>query len=261
MIGTLSDKQILASCKSGALVSKNFIRDNIKQCCYELRAGDTYYDLSSETPSKKIIIGRTDYILIKPHHTVVIITKEELNIQSNIVGRILSKGALFSLGLLPVNTYADPGFRGKIGLVFHNSSKNYLKIKPLQSIAKIEFSYINESVEIPYDGQHGFNSEIWPVRLDMILSPEEIKNDKRILSPIDELSQTYGNAFSDIVRRVSIIEKSFVLSSIIFFILMLLLIATIVNEEKIPTMISLLVGLVANIIYALLVFSFTKIKS
>jgi dCTP deaminase len=58
----------------------------------------------------------------QPGHRVVLITHEELEIPPNIIARIINKGSLFSIGLSPVCTYADPGFTGNLGVVTPNTS-------------------------------------------------------------------------------------------------------------------------------------------
>src|SRR5690606_30072793 len=132
------------------LITEEFEEKNIKQSCYELRASNIYYDINSA--DRKIELKEDEYILIKPKALVVIMTYETLEMPANILGRILTKGKLFSVGLLPVNTYADPGFSGRLGIVFSNLSNNYIKITPKESIAKIEFSKLENNVERPYHG-------------------------------------------------------------------------------------------------------------
>lgn len=87
----------------------------------------------------------------------------ELALPSNVLARILAKGQLVSLGILPVNTYADPGFEGRLGITLFNATRRYIAIKPGQPIAKIEFTVLNRDVERPYAGQHGYETEIWPI--------------------------------------------------------------------------------------------------
>ena len=98
-------------------------------------------------------------LLLKPKQTLVVITMESLRLPANVLGRILTKGVLFSIGILPVNTYADPGFSGRLGLVLHNLSNSYIRITPGDPIAKIEFSRLQNAVHRPYEGQHGYQTK------------------------------------------------------------------------------------------------------
>jgi len=204
-VGTLNDKQIIEMCRKQILIEKGFSEENVKQACYELRAGLVYYDLT--VGSDPIPVKDGESVLIKPRHLVVLITRESLLLPSDILGRILSKGSLFSLGLTPVNTYADPGFSGNLGIVFFNVSSKYVRIPVGMSIAKIEFSRLSKAVERPYDGQHGYQSSIWPIRTDLLMSDSQATKDHRVGTPIEELTLQYGEHFGALVKRVFVYER------------------------------------------------------
>src|SRR5262249_11293192 len=159
-------------------------------------AGSVYYELDGVTKSRNAIRhelgGPSEYVLLKPRQFVCVITLESLRLPANILGRILTKGQLFSVGVIPVNTYADPGFEGNLGIVLTNISNNYLKIKQNDPIAKIEFSKLRQPVEKPYVGQHGYQTKIWPIPVDMILTEAEILADPRIKNPLEELERVSG---------------------------------------------------------------------
>jgi dCTP deaminase len=142
-VGTINDEMIRSECAKKNLISKNFKPENITEACYELSASNIYYDLSNNYQRIDIKAENYPYILIKPKQSIVVITKEELNIPANVIGRVLTKGKLFSIGLMPVNTYADPGFKGNLGIILHNNSLKYLKISEDELIAKIEFLFFN----------------------------------------------------------------------------------------------------------------------
>lgn len=123
--GTLVDTDIKLYAKRGQLIKENFEEQNVKQACYELRVGNYYYDLNDY--NKRYEINEEDYIVLRPHQRCVIITLEKLFLPEDILGKIFAKGSLFSLGIAPVSTYADPGFYGRLGIVLHNTSNNFLK--------------------------------------------------------------------------------------------------------------------------------------
>src|SRR5690606_27101020 len=120
-------------------------------------------------------------------------------------------------GLLPVNTYADPGFQGNLGIILHNSSTNYLKIKEDELIAKIEFSVLNEPVQKPYNGQHGYKTKIWPIPVEYYLSEREIKSDSRIGSVDEEINQIYGERYSSIIKMLLGVERKLIIATISYF--------------------------------------------
>jgi deoxycytidine triphosphate deaminase len=123
-MGTLSDQEIIELGRAGALITQEFERDNVQQACYELRAGRVFYEPDKGNRRQTVIEG-SDF-LIKPKQLIVIITMESLELPADMLGRVLLKGRLFSLGLMPVNTYADPGFSGRLGIVLFNSAVAYV---------------------------------------------------------------------------------------------------------------------------------------
>jgi dCTP deaminase len=261
LIGTLSDKEIKSFCKDNKLIIDNFYESNIKQACYELRASKVYYDLADG--NRRYNLEDNEYILIKPKQSVVIITMETLKIPDDMIGKVLTKGKLFSIGLLPVNTYADPGFYGNLGIVFYNFSNNYIKIFPRESIAKIEFSKLKNSVEETYNGQHGHQTGVWLVPENMILTEEEIKKDKRIKSSDEEIKLSYGEHISKVITRVFKFERQLIFAGISYFLFSLILITILMLKGKpiISPIYIVLTGVVSNVIFTLIVYFSTNIRS
>lgn len=253
--GTLNDSNIIELCENhNLLIEKNYEKDKVKQCCYELRASVKYIILSRDEDSQSCSIDTDEegYILIKPHNQVVIITEEKLNIPDNIVGRIMTKGKLFSVGLIPVNTYADPGFKGHLGIVFSNISNNYIKINHLDSIAKIEFSKIIDSVNKSYTGQHGYETGIWPVPKDNILTKKEIKDDPKIFnSELDELESIYGKILGSQLKKIYKYHRGVMVAFSVYVIINLLLFL-LLDRDSITYFLSIFIGLITNIIWAII---------
>lgn len=255
--GTLSDRHILTLCKKGKLISGNFNDQNIKQACYELCASNIYWDLSEEEENRKKKLNSGEYILIKPKQLLVIITHETLCLPPNILGRILTKGKLFSIGLLPVNTYADPGFEGNLGIVFFNLSNNYLKIYPGESIAKIEFSKLQHAVLETYRGQHGYQTKIWPIPSDMILTKEEKNNDSRIKSIQGELKDSYGEDIALLTEKVFGYGVYLIYATVAYITFSMILLSVLIYKGYSVSIFSpfaaVILGVVSNIIFALII--------
>ncbi|RBW61416.1 hypothetical protein DS884_03660 [Tenacibaculum sp. E3R01] len=262
--GTLNDDEINKFCSSNVLISENFNAKNIKQACYELRASEIYYDL--DQPNKPIDLSKDgySYILIKPKQSVVIITFEHLNIPDYIISRILTKGKLFSIGLLPVNTYADPGFEGQLGIILYNSSSNYIKINPEDSIAKIEFSVLKNSVSKPYKSQHGYQTKIWPIPHSYILEEKDLKSDARIGDTHSEIVRIYGKKYSKVISRLLNVERKLILATIVYFTFSLLLLGITILIDKtdlFSPFYTIILGLVTNIISFYVIYFLDKNKN
>jgi len=196
---TLSDSDIETRIAAGELI-RNGSLTQLGPACYELRMGNVYYDLTEE--DKRIDANTNRTILIKPGHRVVLITLEELHIPHNIVARVTSKGSLFSIGLTPASTYADPGFSGNLGIVTQNVSDKYIQIPVGEPIAKVDFSLLSNTVRQPYRGQHGFQTQIWPIRHQLQKTYDEIKKDPRVESEILESYKILPRAIAVTLRQI-----------------------------------------------------------
>lgn len=243
--GTLSDAQLIAMGRERKLIAENFDERCVRQACYELRASNVYYDLADG--KKKYELPATGYILVKPKQLVVVITLESLELPNNVLGRILTKGHLFSAGLLPVNTYADPGFSGRLGIVLYNVSNNYLKLRQGAPLAKIEFSVLAEPVEKPYAGQHGYQTQIWPIPEDMVLSQSEVAEDSRIGSSEEEIALSYGPDVAQVIKRVFGYERRIILAAMASLMLMVVLIAVMAKTDWLGPVSGAIIGVVANL--------------
>jgi dCTP deaminase len=125
----------------------------------------------------------------------------------DVLARILAKGQLFSIGIVPVNTYADPGFRGRLGITLFNASHRHLVIKPGQEIAKIEFMKLNRPVSKPYSGQHGYETRIWPIPTHLYASRELLEKQHIQPHSLGEIERSYGPVVSSLEGRLRSYER------------------------------------------------------
>lgn len=196
---TLTDTDIAAEMTHGRLIKSGDI-GQLAGACYELRLGNVYYDLT-ET-DHPITLAQGEDILIKPGHRVVLITHEELDVPDDILARIVSKGSLFSVGLSPVATYADPGFSGQIGIVTQNVSDKYILLPQLEPIAKADFTRLTGTVNQPYRGQHGFRTQIWPIKHQLQKAHAQIAHDPRVKTEKEEGYLLLPQATASILRKL-----------------------------------------------------------
>jgi dCTP deaminase len=198
--GTLNDEDIAALAGQGHLITAEFSDECIRQACYELRASDTFWDLALADENKKLVLPNG--FLLGPKRSVVCIAKESLQLPPDVLGRVLTKGQLFSIGILPVNTYADPGFVGRLGITLWNASNRYVLIKPDQRIAKIEFARMPKPVRQPYVGQHGYDTAMWPVPYDLYADPNTEPFKALLGDTAAELDKSFGVAVGDLRRSL-----------------------------------------------------------
>lgn len=198
-MSTLSDAEIRKEVEENGLI-RNADLNGLSGACYELRMGDVYYDLSEG--GKRIALSQGEVALIKPGHRVVLITSEELLIPADILVRVVSKGSLFSVGLSPVATYADPGFSGNLGIVTQNISDSYIELPQGEPIAKADFTRLSSPAEKLYNGQHGFQMGIWPIKTHLQKAHSDVKSDGRVSSERAEALALMPSATRTIIRRI-----------------------------------------------------------
>lgn len=263
-MGTLNDLEIKNMCHNGELITEEFYENNVKQACYELRASNLYYDVYKSDCSIDINKNNYKYILIKPKQCVVIITKEKLDLPLDIIGRILTKGVLFSIGISAVNTYADPGFSGRLGIVLMNLSNNYIKIQENDSIAKIEFSRLNKSVSCGYSGQHGYETKIWPMPKEFYLTDDEIKKDDRIKDVFTEYEDMCGKELAIMLRKIFKYERRLFISTCIMMLICMFMLTISIKFESLSMIkefwSSVVIGILGSIIATRVYDRFTRRK-
>lgn len=256
--GTLNDTEIKNAVKSGELIIGDFNPDNVKQTCYELRAGNIYFDLSAGGTRHEI--KDDGIILFRPHQTIVVISKEKFSLPNNILARFLTKGSLFSIGFAPVNTYADPGFYGHMGIVMNNTSNNYLKIPCGAAIAKAEFDRLQNPVSVPYHGQHGFETGVWPMRSDYIIDRKQLSQYLPKYNELQEIKAIYGESVAEIIRRILITERRFVFATIILIVINMIIIGLSTGTDWLSPITNVILGIVTNVLYALVSLFVTHSK-
>ncbi|RUW75201.1 MULTISPECIES: hypothetical protein [unclassified Mesorhizobium] len=196
---TLSDVDI-----GKEIQAQRLLRDadprRLEGACYELRMGSVYYDLTEG--GKRIALTPGQMVLIKPGHRVVLITAEDFNVPSDILVRVVSKGSLFSVGLSPVATYADPGFSGNLGIVTQNISDKYIELPQGEPIAKADFTRLSTPAEHLYKGQHGFQVGIWPIKTHLQKEHSDVAKDPRVRSEKEEAFTLLPDATRTVIRRI-----------------------------------------------------------
>ncbi len=204
-LGTITKNEIKSLVKSDNLITKEYQKDRIKEACYLSYTSNEFFEIKNNT--KLIKIKNDEYFILKPNNSVVCKTAERFKIPTNMIARILLTGHYFSIGIAPVNTYADPGFDGHLGIVLTNTSKNYIKIFPNKPLVKIEFSYINGNSK-PYVGQHGGDLTIWPLRSDLILTEDELLKKSIDVNSISEAKEVHGIAIASMIESLQKSRKS-----------------------------------------------------
>lgn len=121
---------------------------------------------------------------------------------TDVLTRVISKGSLFSVGLTPVATYADPGFSGNLGIVTQNISDKYIILPKLEPIAKADFTRLTGAVNRPYRGQHGFGTQIWPIKHQLQKTHAQVVGDSRVGTEKEEGYRLLPQATANVLRKL-----------------------------------------------------------
>ena len=244
---TLSDKEIEKEFGYGRLITNPSI-EMLDGSSYELRLGNVYYDLTEN--GRRFELKPDEKALLKPGHRVVLITAEELDTPADVAVRVVSKGSLFAVGLSPVATYADPGFKGNLGIVTQNISDKYVELPQGEPIAKADFNKLTSNAERLYKGQHGFQMGIWPIKTQLQKTHAEVADDPRVKSEKQEAFALLPQATRTVIRRMELTQLWTNIGLVIAIILNALAIF-LVNKQVIEGLTGIIASLVVTAIISL----------
>lgn len=251
--GVLNDTAIKSV--HDVIFAKGFQEKSVQQCCYEFHVGDEVIDLSKDETDRASPLQPGEAFLIRPRSTVVVKIDEEIRIPNDCMARFLLKGKFFSVGIAPVNTYADPGFSGHMGLVLTNMSDRYLRIERGEAISKAEFVKLPIAVVQGYEGQHGFRTGFWPILQKYKAKPEHLRKLGINPNSYSEIRMAYGEPVADLVSKVR--YYSWVVWVQLAIVVAFMLIVLNYKDNIGPTM-SIALGVVSNLFTAILFIALRK---
>jgi dCTP deaminase len=94
-----------------------------------------------------------------------------------------------------------------MGFVLHNASKDYLRLSTGDIIAKAEFVKLTKPVSKGYSGQHGFETETWPLSPQYVATSEDLKKAGIYPDSIQEIRHVHGGPIADAVEKLRYYEK------------------------------------------------------
>ena len=222
----LTDNEIARKCHKGILVTENYSQKQLAGCCYEFRVGSISYSYDYENKTTKQLRG--DVHTIYPFETLTIITLEKVALDSIHFLSLFSKGSLFSMGLTPICTAADPGFKGHLGITMTNLSIRPIQFQKGQGFIKGTFHQLSQKASRPYVGQHGDATMSWPYPSQFHMDPPDFDSVEatcwRFLPP----------PIRNTINKLSGLEKNIKLITSIFFFLLIVNVATLPAKEFFP---------------------------
>lgn len=89
---------------------------------------------------------RTEYILLLPHSTTLVETKEVIAVESYIGGALHSKVGIVAKGVGHIGTMLGPGYSGHLMISLHNITDDVIAIKVGTTCVSLAFDYLSTQV-------------------------------------------------------------------------------------------------------------------
>lgn len=167
----LSDTEIKKKIEEGAIKidpSPNY-QEQLGPCSLDLHLGNSFkifkvsrypfIDLKNgvnvDDMMEEVLIKEGGSFIIQPHDFVIAVTKEEITLPANIMGRLDGRSSLARLGLVIHVTAArfDPGWRGKAVMELGNLGTVPIVLYSGMRICAMTFEELGSSANVPYTEQ------------------------------------------------------------------------------------------------------------
>lgn len=164
----LSDKDIRKYLEQGRIKinPKPDLREQLGPCSLDLHLGNSfkrfkstqypYLDLKRTTNFEKFMeeikIKEGNSFILQPREFVIAVTKEEIILPADIMGRLDGRSSFGRLGLVVHSTAArfDPGWKGKAVMELSNLGIMPIILYAGMRICSMTFETLSSASEIPY---------------------------------------------------------------------------------------------------------------
>ncbi len=142
------------------LFIENFSKEQLHPAAYYVRLGSDYYRMSDGLVDEPQFAAPNGYITLDPGEYIRIRTYEEFRLSSRTFGIFGNRSTSAQYGLdVVAGQFVDPLFPGYIDVTaplefgLKNMSESRAAIRVRESIAKICFFDISDSLPIPFDSE------------------------------------------------------------------------------------------------------------
>lgn len=143
-MATLSDRDIIALSKSGALIAEEFRNESVTPNGYDLRAAQTR--MGNEDQESCVIRPKTHFLVA---------TLEYLKLPDDVMGQIWVRSSYARRGVLGSFGAVDAGYHGNLTLSFYHSGSEEFRIDRGDRIAQIVFHRMESMPEKTYSQRSG----------------------------------------------------------------------------------------------------------
>ncbi|EWH03860.1 hypothetical protein Q427_00800 [Halomonas sp. BC04] len=111
----------------------------------------------------------------------------------------------------------------------------------------------------PYSGQHGFQTQIWPIRHQLMKSYKEIKDDPRVESEEDESYKILPQATVSVLKGIQQKQRLINICLLVTILLNSLILAAVL-KDFVEIAVALTVNLASSAVVALVMWASNKRK-
>ncbi len=163
----LSDVDIRRYLEQGKIkITPSLPQEQFGSCSVDFRLGNefsvfehsrhAFIDLKERTAIENLMrtieVGDGEPFILQPHEFALAITKETLELDDDVLGRLEGRSSLGRIGIIVHGTAGlfDPGWIGKATLELSNLGRMPVALYPGMRICSFTFEQLSSRVEVPY---------------------------------------------------------------------------------------------------------------
>jgi len=168
----LSDRDIKRYIAEGKIkISPELPPEQFGSCSVDFRLGNEFsvfehsrfafvdprHKTGIEEMMKRVIVAPGEPFILQPREFVLAITEEELELDSEVLGRLEGRSSLGRIGIIVHGTAGlfDPGWTGKATLELSNLGRMAVALYPGMRICSFTFEQLSTPVDVPYRKKPG----------------------------------------------------------------------------------------------------------
>jgi dCTP deaminase len=160
----------------------------VKQSAYELALGSEVF-ITTETTKRKLT--QNEQLSIPPGQFALLLTDEQLNIPSDVIGFISVRYTIKRKGLINVSGFhVDPGYCGRLKFAVYNAGSRNIVLSRGQRAFMIWFSNLTEPTPDPYQNNRVEQNEITPE--DVMSLQGDVASPAALKLEIDDLRAEFA---------------------------------------------------------------------
>ena len=128
IFGIMTDENIKDAMLTNDLFIYPFSKSSLTGVGYNLHPSDVIISTKTGMPLKEYYKAQQKYVIIQPHDTVLISTREYIKVSREIIGTIHSRVSIVSQGFGHISTTLDPKWEGPLLIALNNPSSGKKKL-------------------------------------------------------------------------------------------------------------------------------------